>query len=313
MVATPNYSAHSPYLPGPTPAARRRKPRRPAFPLVIVAVIVYRLGRGVLVQALPVRWQFPVGIGLTVAFFATVLGWRLVGRARVKRQGTEHNPEEVRRELADSGVAGPAFPEDGSLLGSSVIVMNQHTKVLEVNTGYELYGSDGHRLGEVRQVGQSTAKKVVRAIGAFDQFFTHDFVVLDNAGAPVMGMTRPAKFFKSKVYICDAYGQSSGCIKQQNVFGRIRFNLIGPDGYRYGVLQADNLRAWDFRVLDYGGNEVASVTKTWEGWMRAAVTKADHYVIRVHWQLPEPLRTLTIGSALAIDVALKQDPRGLSG
>ena len=97
------------------------------------------------------------------------------------------------------------------------------------------------------------------------------------------------------------------------MFGRIRFALIGADGFNYGTLKAENLRAWDFRVVDYGGQEVASITKTWEGWMRAAVTRADHYIIRIHWQLPEPLRALTWAGALAVDVALKQDSRGLGG
>lgn len=311
MVATPTDYMTPGAVAGASP--RRKKPRRPALGLIVVASIAYRFGRGMLVEVAPARWQVPVGLVLTVAFFALVIGWRLHARARTKRQGTEHSPDAILRELANSGVGGPAFPEDGTLLGASVIVMNQHTKVLEINTGYELYGSGGQRLGEVRQVRQSGFKKVFRFIGPFDQYFTHHFDVLDNAGTVILSVTRPAKVFKSRLIVRDGYGRPYGQLRQQNVFGRIRFALIGADGFNYGTLKAENLRAWDFRVVDYGGQEVASITKTWEGWMRAAVTRADHYIIRIHWQLPEPLRALTWAGALAVDVALKQDSRGLAG
>jgi hypothetical protein len=53
------------------------------------------------------------------------------------------------------------------------------------------------------------------------------------------------------------------------------------------------------------------VVKSWEGWGRTAFTRADHYVVRVHEPLVEPMRRLTIAAALAADLALKQDARGL--
>jgi hypothetical protein len=40
------------------------------------------------------------------------------------------------------------------------------------------------------------------------------------------------------------------------------------------------------------------------------VHDADNYVLEVHVQLPDPLRTLVVAAALAVDTALEQDARG---
>ena len=79
----------------------------------------------------------------------------------------------------------------------------------------------------------------------------------------------------------------------------------------YGSINAENWRAWNFRIDDHTGTEVARITKTFEGIARTLFTTADNYVVQIHRELPEPLRTLVIASALSVDTALKQDDRGL--
>jgi hypothetical protein len=78
-----------------------------------------------------------------------------------------------------------------------------------------------------------------------------------------------------------------------------------------GHLRAANVRAWDFHVEDAWGREVATIVKSWEGWGRSAWTRADRYVLKVHQPLPAGLRELVLAVPLTIDVALKQDVRGL--
>lgn len=40
-------------------------------------------------------------------------------------------------------------------------------------------------------------------------------------------------------------------------------------------------------------------------------TNADNYVLTIHEPLTDPLRLLVIASAVSVDLALKQDNRGL--
>lgn len=294
---------------GPGSSKRRG---RPAFGAVVGAAIALRGGREVLERVAFSRYGF-LGVLLVGALaLALVIGWRADQRRRArKRGGVEFTPEVVQKQLADSGLGGPAFAEDGSLLGASVLVVNQRPKILEVETAYEVFGSDAAALGSIRQIGQSRFQQVARVLTAFDQYLTHHFEVLDTAGRPVLRLTRPWKVFLTKMHVFDGNDVYLGTIRQENVFWKIRFQLLDPQGRIVGRMHAKNVRAWDFQILDLTGREVAMVVKSWEGWARTAFTRADRYVVRVHEQLAPPLRQLAFATALTADMALKQDARGI--
>jgi hypothetical protein len=48
-----------------------------------------------------------------------------------------------------------------------------------------------------------------------------------------------------------------------------------------------------------------------DGDLRMGFTKGDNYVVQIHRSLDEPLRSLVIAAALAVDTALKQDNQGV--
>ncbi len=206
--------------------------------------------------------------------------------------------------------AGSGAQGGGTIFTEPVLVVNQKAKLIEVNNEYAIYDQNGTQLGAVRQVGQSAAKKVLRVISNVDQFLTHRLQVVDVQGNVLLALTRPAKFVKSKVIVQDGQGNEIGQIVQQNAIGKIRFGLEA-NGHTYGSINAENWRAWNFRVSDASGNEVARITKTWEGLAKTMFTTADNFVVQIHAPLEEPLRSLVVASSLAVDTALKQDSRGL--
>ena len=108
--------------------------------------------------------------------------------------------------------------------------------------------------------------------------------------------------------IQDGNGNEIGQVVQQNAIGKIRFGLEAG-GHRYGSINAENWRAWNFNVQDHAGAEVARITKTWEGLAKTMFTTADNYVVQIHRTLEEPLRSLVVAAALTVDTALKQDER----
>lgn len=103
-------------------------------------------------------------------------------------------------------------------------------------------------------------------------------------------------------------GAPVGEIIQRNAIGKIRFGL-SAGGNEVGSLNAENWRAWNFNIQDADGTEVARITKTWEGFAKTIFTTADSYVAKIHRPLDEPLRSLVVAAALAVDTALKQDSR----
>ena len=218
--------------------------------------------------------------------------------------------EKVVRDVERAGEAGASTWQGGShLLDQPVLVVNQKAKLIEINNEYAVYDKDGTQVGAVRQVGQSKMKKVLRVVASVDQFMTHKLQVVDTSGNVILQLTRPAKMFKSRFQIENGAGQQVGQVVQENLMGKIRFGLMVGE-QRVGGIQGENWRAWNFAITDAADNEIARITKTWEGLAKTMFTTADNYVVQIHRPLEEPLRSLVVASALCVDTALKQDQRG---
>jgi len=208
-----------------------------------------------------------------------------------------------------AGVQGAAFQGGGTLFTEPILVVNQKAKLIELNNQYSVFNKDGQQVAAVNQVGQSAAKKAMRLLTSLDQFMTHKLEITDMQGQVVLRITRPAKVMKSTVIVSDGNDQEIGRIVQENMIGKINFSLQAG-GYTYGAIKAENWRAWNFRIEDHSGNEIARITKTFEGIAKTMFTTADNYVVQIHAQIPQPLNSLVVAAALSVDTALKQDSRG---
>ena len=229
--------------------------------------------------------------------------------------GNEGDPAKIQQQLYSqekyrgAQVGQVAFHGGGTIFTEPVLVVNQKAKLIELNNQYSVFNKDGQQLAAVNQVGQSAAKKAMRLLTSLDQFMTHKLEITDTQGRVLLRLTRPAKVMKSTVIVSDGNDQEIGRIVQDNVFGKIHFTLQAG-GHTYGSINAENWRAWNFRIDDHTGQEVARITKTFEGIAKTLFTTADNYVVQIHGQIPQPLNTLVVAAALSVDTALKQDSRG---
>ncbi|MGW7074451.1 phospholipid scramblase-related protein [Streptomyces sp. NPDC054866] len=219
------------------------------------------------------------------------------------------DPAKVQRQVQQQAGVTPTSQGGGTLFTEPVLVVNQKAKLIELTNEYSVMDQAGNTLGSVVQIGQSTLKKVARFVSSIDQFMTHKLEIRDAYGQPVLQLTRPRKFMKSRVIVERADGQPIGEIVQQNMIGKINFAIM-VNGQQAGAIKAENWRAWNFSIVDHADNEVARITKTWEGLAKTMFTTADNYVLQIHYQLPEPLLSLVVATALTVDTALKQDARG---
>jgi hypothetical protein len=314
--ASPTPSASSlpppPALGRPTGSEPPKRKGRPPFGLILLAAVGFGTVREILDWVLRSRGG---ALGAVIAPFVgigIVIAWRTASRRRVRaRGGVEHTPAVVSKQLTDSGLLPPAFAEDGTIEGASLLVLNQLPKILEVETQYEVFGSDTAPLGRLVQIGQTRGKQVARVLTAFDQYFTHHFELEDNAGRTILRLTRPRKLFKTKVHVFDANNRFLGTWRQENVFWKIRWTLTDPQSQAVAQMRAANVRAWDFHVWAQG-REVATLVKSWEGWGKSAFTRADRYVVRVNEALPLDQRLLLLTIPLVVDLSVKQDARGIS-
>ncbi|MFI0720486.1 phospholipid scramblase-related protein [Streptomyces sp. NPDC021224] len=220
------------------------------------------------------------------------------------------DPSKVQHQVQQQAGVSPTGFGGGTLFTEPVLVVNQKAKLIELVNEYSVFDQHGNTLGSVVEVGQSTAKKVLRFVSSVDQFLTHKLEVRDAHGTPHLVLTRPAKFIKSKVLVQRANGEPLGEIVQQNAFGKIRFGFM-YNGQQIGAIKAENWRAWNFAIVDHTETEIARITKTWEGLAKTLFTTADNYVLQIHRPLQDPLLSMVVASALTVDTALKQDSRGL--
>ncbi len=222
------------------------------------------------------------------------------------QQPSQHQPPQPPQPFVKQGYqqAGPAG--EPALFAARALMVSQKAKLIELTNEYDINDQNGQLIARVVEVGQSTAKKVVRFLGNYDQFFTHRLEVRDPYGNVLLQMTRPAKFMKSRMQIADGNGAPIGEIVQDNVFGKKRFGFA-VGGQVIGGIRAENWRSWDFAIEDASGVEVGRINKKWAGIGRELFTTADHYQVLIHHELPYPLRLMVIASAVTVDTALKQD------
>ncbi|MET8126971.1 phospholipid scramblase-related protein [Streptomyces sp. NPDC005065] len=234
-------------------------------------------------------------------------------QAAPQYQQAAAQPQAAPQQFAPQQVALPqqgGVPGGASLFNQQVLVVNQKAKLIEVTNEYSVFDQHGNTIGSVIQVGQSALRKVLRFVSSIDQYLTHKLEIRDAYGQPQLLLTRPAKFIKSRVVVQRPDGSPVGEIVQQNAIGKINFAIM-VDGQKIGAIKAENWRAWNFAIVDHNDAEIARITKTWEGLAKTLFTTADNYVLQIHYQLPEPLLSLVVATALTVDTALKQDARGL--
>lgn len=223
--------------------------------------------------------------------------------------GNRIDPAKIQQQVGDISAANIGSGS-GTLFTEPILVVNQKVKLIELNNQYSVFDSSGKQIASVNQVGQSTAKKLLRLVSSLDQFLTHKLEISDMKGQVLLRLTRPAKVFKSTVIVSDGTDREVGRIVQENMIGKINFSLqVGQQ--QIGAIKGENWRAWDFRIEDASGTEVARITKKFEGIAKTLFTTADNYVLNIHQPLEQPLISLVVAAALSIDTALKQDARGL--
>lgn len=221
-------------------------------------------------------------------------------------------------------------PTAGSgLFDQSVLVVSQKANLVQLNTEYSVYDSDGTQIGTIRQVGQSKLMKAARLISSLDRLMALRLELVDMSGAVQLTITRQKRLAKSllwQLHIADGSGNRVGTIREggiwENSKGKKRGEVVRPrfmlertadadaepgdERPVIGVVQVEDWKAWNFTILDLDGAEVACITKTWAGLAKTVLTTADNYVLQIHRPLSDPLRSLVVASAVAADLALKQ-------
>lgn len=240
---------------------------------------------------------------------------------------------QVPQQTPASGPASRTEPVSEPLLTASVLIVSQQARVVRSNVEYAIKDQDGRPIGTVKEVGRGfRQKRRDKRRGRTDANRAYELEVVNSSGRVLLAMSRPHKWAKSAMTVKDANGAQIGQIRQETLgvagaitqfaelakgftprldaaadaamkSGNARFALEAG-GRRLGSIYTENTRALDFRIEDASRREIGRVTKTRA--LKSWFTNADDYVVEIHEQSAEPLSSLVIASALAVDLALRQ-------
>jgi uncharacterized protein YxjI len=212
-------------------------------------------------------------------------------------------------------VPGMAAREADTIFTAPVLIVGQKTKLIEVSNEYTILDQQGESIADVRQVGHGLAKKTLRFLGTpADRLLTFKLRVSDRDGNVLLMLTRPANLMKSRLVAHDGDGDELGQILQENGLGRKSFSLHA-DGEELGKV-VGNWTSQEFVVQDRHGTDIAHLSNTLDGLTMLDLlsegiydtfSSADSYAVEILQPIDQPLRSLVVAAALAIDIALHQD------
>ena len=113
----------------------------------------------------------------------------------------EASSGKVQKQVAQNTGVAPVAAGTGDLFSEPVLVVNQKAKLLELTNEYSISDAEGQKIGAVRQVGQSGARKALRLVSNLDSFLKVHLDVVDRSGQPVLRLTRPGKVLKSTLIV----------------------------------------------------------------------------------------------------------------
>lgn len=191
---------------------------------------------------------------------------------------------------------------------SSVAELRDHGVLLIPNGPGKLHDPDGNSVGAVRQLGLTRGQRAARFLGDHDERLTKTWQILDGDDQLILTLTRPTRFLKSKVVIRNSSDAEIGRITQKHLVANDRFALA-VDGREMGAVIAPRANRKTLSIVDNMDSEVASVETAPDRAEFTAEVGASYSVLRVHRPLIDPLRSLVVGAAVAVETALLVDGR----
>lgn len=195
------------------------------------------------------------------------------------------------------------------LFNSPVLLVEQPRKFFSVEAAYQVLGQDGAPLANVREIDLSPLMKVARFFFSENSSnFPAKLLLSSPADEPLLIVDKPFSFFHPRIKVLRPDGMPVGFIASQFKFVGSQFRLQDPNGGELGEISG-SWTSWDFSITDTQGTNVATVSKRFAGLTKEMFTTADRYAVELNEQLPDPLRSLVIASAVTIDLVLHQDKK----
>lgn len=195
------------------------------------------------------------------------------------------------------------------MLNRQQYLVREKVGLLKLSDGYDILDPDSKtKIGEAREEISRWVKYLRPLIGK-NIMPTQIAVYAEAEPAEqqqLFSMRRGSfMFFRAKVEIRDAQGQSLGWLKSKFGFFRNVFQVCSADGQEIAAVKGD-WSGWNLRFLS-GDTELGIITKKWTGLGRELFTSADNYLIRINGAPDPSINLLLLAAGLAVDTVLHEN------
>ncbi len=177
-------------------------------------------------------------------------------------------------------------------------------KTWTVANSYRILGEDGQQMGAIQE--NLPAIRLILSFFVSKKNLPFTLHLQDAAGNIMATIEKKFSFFTATIEIKDSDGTKIGTIKQKFTLLKPSYEVYDANNQLIGTITGDWL-AWDFKILDNNQNELATISKKWNGAMKELFTDSDKYVISVSPQVTdENIRKAIISASAVIDKINKE-------
>ncbi|WP_412515765.1 hypothetical protein K8Z49_29255 [Actinomadura madurae] len=206
---------------------------------------------------------------------------------------------------------GPPMPpqQPADLYGSPILVYDQPAQFFSTEANYTIWSPQGQPAAYVREEGVSGAKKALRVMSQGNQNKAERKLSVFRAdGMPYFAFYKPYGFMGTPMMkVLTPHGGLFGHLRKRAMRG---WEILDPHERQIGYYEL-----LSGRITDWQQRELARIQRGFAGmgeYLSQVFTGADRYVLRMHVQLQEPMRTLVLACPLAFDTAVSQN-RSIGG
>ncbi|MFC5754939.1 phospholipid scramblase-related protein [Actinomadura rugatobispora] len=185
---------------------------------------------------------------------------------------------------------------------SSVLRVEQPRRGPFARSQYKVLDGDGTLLAVADQSNTPVrAERLQTYFPGKSELHARAVLLTTPDGAPLLVVDKEAGRLLTTVLRAD--GELVGTFRTERV-GR-RYSIRGGDETTLGEIAVD-LGRNNFTVTDADGSRVGHVRKKWAGLATHLLTTADKYSVEINDPVPEPLRTMVVTTAIAMDLTLHE-------
>ena len=170
-------------------------------------------------------------------------------------------------------------------------------KTWTIANSYRILDEEGQQIGVIQE--NLPASRLILSFFISKKNLPFTLHLQDAANNVMATIEKKFSFFTASIDIKDSDGVKIGTIKQKFTLLKPSYEVYDANGQLIGTITGDWL-AWDFKILDKQQNQLATISKKWNGAMKEFFTDSDKYVISVSPQVTDDKMRMAIISASAV-------------